>query len=67
MDMVYVVDGSDSISDMDYSKQRHAIKDMIERMDVGENASRVGLVVFSTGIAQVCSDFCPLSNQPVFN
>ncbi|XP_045174634.2 sushi, von Willebrand factor type A, EGF and pentraxin domain-containing protein 1-like [Mercenaria mercenaria] len=53
MDLVLVVDGSDSISRADYSKQRLALKSLVNELHLGPTQSRVGIVVYSTTIAQV--------------
>ncbi|XP_060590417.1 sushi, von Willebrand factor type A, EGF and pentraxin domain-containing protein 1-like [Ruditapes philippinarum] len=53
MDLVLVIDGSDSISAGDYAKQRIAIQALIEELHLGPNKAQVGFVVYSSSIAQV--------------
>ncbi|KAL3842414.1 hypothetical protein ACJMK2_020432, partial [Sinanodonta woodiana] len=52
VDLCLVIDGSDSISKADYDKQRDATANLMTNLDIGENRARVGIVVFSTTIAE---------------
>lgn len=53
MDIVFVLDGSDSITALDYQKQREALTALIQTLHLGPEMARVGLVVYSTTVAQV--------------
>ncbi|WAR01864.1 SVEP1-like protein [Mya arenaria] len=52
MDLVLVLDGSDSISTEDYQTQRVALNELVKGYHLGPKESRVGLVVYSSTIAQ---------------
>ncbi|KAH3884214.1 hypothetical protein DPMN_008189, partial [Dreissena polymorpha] len=52
MDLVLVVDGSDSITAADYQKQREALTDLARHLHLGPREARMGLVVYSSSIAQ---------------
>ncbi|KAL4224587.1 integrin [Mactra antiquata] len=52
MDLVLVVDGSDSILAEDYKKQRSALAALMKELGLGPKQARVGMVVYSTTIAQ---------------
>lgn len=54
MDLVLVVDGSDSITSDEYNKQRAAIAGLMKELHLGPHQARVGIVVYSSTIAQVC-------------
>lgn len=53
MDIVFVLDGSDSITSLDYQKQREALASLVQELHLGSNMARVGLVVYSSDVAQV--------------
>ena len=53
MDLVLVIDGSDSITASDYAKQRLAIQALINELHLGPRQAQVGFVVYSSTIAQV--------------
>lgn len=53
LDLILVVDGSDSILEVDYKKQRLALASLMRELHLGPKESRVGVVVYSTTIAQV--------------
>ncbi|KAK3591868.1 hypothetical protein CHS0354_005070 [Potamilus streckersoni] len=52
VDLCLVVDGSDSISKGDYETQRDATANLMTNLDIGDNRARVGIIVFSTTIAE---------------
>ena len=53
IDLILVVDGSDSISFTDYDKLRYAISHIIPELTLGPRRIRLGIIVYSTRIAQV--------------
>ena len=53
IDVIYLVDGSDSISLPNYNKLRYAISHMIPELDLGPRKVRLGIIVFSSTVAQV--------------
>jgi len=59
MDTIFIIDGSDSISAIDYVKQRKALAAILNELDLGPQQARVGIVVYSSTIAQVV----PLSHD----
>lgn len=56
-DVIFLLDGSDSISDEEFNQQRHFIRRFIQLSDVGPDVIRVGLTVISS----VIGDEVPLS------
>ena len=53
MDLVLVVDGSDSISGPDFKKIKSSITDLISRLDVERDQIWFGLVLYSSNITEV--------------
>ncbi|KAL4224173.1 hypothetical protein ACF0H5_017626 [Mactra antiquata] len=56
-DVIFLLDGSDSISDQEFLEQKQFVRRFIELSDVGPDAIRVGLAVVSSKIG----DELPLS------
>lgn len=56
-DVIFLLDGSDSISDREFNQQREFIRRFIQQSDVSSDAIRVGLTVVSS----VIGDEVPLS------
>ena len=48
-----MLDGSDSITAIDYQKQRETLSSLLADLYLGPDLARVGLVVYSSTIAQV--------------
>ena len=53
IDLMVVIDGSDSITFADYDKLRYALAHIIPDLDLGPRRIRLGFIVYSTNIAQV--------------
>lgn len=52
-DLVFLLDGSDSINDEDWSRGKNFIKRLIDSLPIGRDAIRVGMVVYSTNVGDV--------------
>lgn len=57
MDVIFLLDGSDSISDQEFLQQKEFLRRFVELSDVGPESIRVGLAVVSSKIG----DELPLS------
>ena len=53
MDMIVVVDGSDSISEKDFTTLKTAIVSLLDELTLGEDSVRFGLVLYSANITTV--------------
>lgn len=51
IDIIAVVDGSDSISDQQFQEMRESLKKLAKELNIGPGSSRLGVVVYSSGIA----------------
>lgn len=51
LDVIAVVDGSDSIYDDDYIRLKRALEFIAKNLDIRTNGARMGIVVYSTDIA----------------
>lgn len=47
-DVVVVMDGSDSIADDDFIRQKNFVADLIDNFEIGAESLHVGLIVYST-------------------
>lgn len=47
-DIVFLIDGSDSIGDVDFRRQKNFVANMIDNFEIGKESIHVGIVVFST-------------------
>ncbi|KAH3753954.1 hypothetical protein DPMN_188609 [Dreissena polymorpha] len=56
-DIIFLIDGSDSISDQDYVRLKSFVATLIENFEVSQQAIHVGLIVYSSAIG----DKVPLS------
>ncbi|XP_052673852.1 uncharacterized protein LOC128155962 isoform X3 [Crassostrea angulata] len=52
-DIVFLMDGSDSISDVDFMRQKAFVANMVDNFEISPEAIHVGMVVFSTMIGDV--------------
>lgn len=52
-DIVFLMDGSDSISDVDFMRQKAFVANMIDNFEISPEAIHVGMIVFSTMIGDV--------------
>ncbi|XP_062590013.1 uncharacterized protein LOC134251619 isoform X2 [Saccostrea cucullata] len=52
-DIVFLMDGSDSISDADFMRQKAFVANMVDNFEISPEAIHVGMVVFSTMIGDV--------------
>ncbi|ESO83272.1 hypothetical protein LOTGIDRAFT_236719 [Lottia gigantea] len=55
LEIVALVDGSDSISRDDFVKLKLALASLVEDIDVSENKTRFGLILYSSDITEVIS------------
>lgn len=65
-DIIFVIDGSDSINKVDYETLRLAMEGMVDRLNIGDGNGRMGIVVYSRDIAlevPLSSDKDYLKNQ----
>lgn len=46
-DIIFVIDGSDSINKVDYETLRLAMEGMVDRLNIGDGNGRMGIVVYS--------------------
>ena len=53
MDLVLVIDGSDSISEPDFEKMKSSITGLINRLDIKRDQIWFGLVLYSSDITEV--------------
>ncbi|KAK3083273.1 hypothetical protein FSP39_018154 [Pinctada imbricata] len=51
-DIVFLMDGSDSINDADFIRQKAFVANMIDNFEIGAEAIHVGMVVYSTMIGE---------------
>lgn len=47
---MFLIDGSDSINDMDFRRQKNFVANMIDNFEIGKEYIHAGIVVFSTMI-----------------
>ena len=45
---MFLIDGSDSISDLDYTRLKNFVSTLIDNFEIGPDAIHVGLIVYST-------------------
>ena len=57
LDVVLVVDGSDSITSKDYVTLKNSLVDLMDHLKLAEDQARLGVVLFSSDVA----DQIPLS------
>jgi len=58
-DVIFLLDGSDSISVAEFDQQREFIRRFVEKTDVGPSTIRVGIAVISSSVG----DVLPLSTN----
>ncbi|XP_013384288.1 collagen alpha-4(VI) chain-like [Lingula anatina] len=51
-DIIFILDGSGSVSTPDFAKQLQFIKSLVRKFDVGPNAVKVGVLQYSTNTVQ---------------
>ena len=51
-DIVFVIDGSDSISDEDFVRLKNFVANLIDNFEIGPDAIHVGMIVFSTLVGE---------------
>ena len=49
---MFVIDGSDSISDGDYVRLKNFVANLIDNFEIGPDAIHVGMIVYSTLIGE---------------
>ena len=47
-DIIFLIDGSNSIGDVDFQRQKNFVINMIDNFEIGKDYIHVGIVVFST-------------------
>ncbi|XP_052081147.1 cartilage matrix protein-like [Mytilus californianus] len=52
-DIIFLIDGSNSITDADFRQQKHFVANMIDNFKIGKDFVRVGIVVFSSTIGDI--------------
>lgn len=52
-DIVFLIDGSNSMSNADFRKQKNFVANMIDNFEIGKEFIHVGIVVFSTVIGDI--------------
>lgn len=62
IDVVFVIDGSDSISESDFQTLRTSISRIVDGFHIGSGETRMGIIVYSKGVAFSV----PLSYDPVY-
>lgn len=62
IDVVFVIDGSDSISQGDFETLRKSISRIVDGFHIGSGETRMGIIVYSKGVAFSV----PLSYDPVY-
>ncbi|XP_046580716.1 SCO-spondin-like isoform X5 [Haliotis rubra] len=53
LEIVAVVDGSDSISTIDFQTLKHTLLSMVDQLNINDNNQRFGVVLYSTNISAV--------------
>ncbi|XP_048241497.1 SCO-spondin-like isoform X8 [Haliotis rufescens] len=53
LEIVAVVDGSDSISAIDFQTLKHTLLTMVDQLNINDNNQRFGVVLYSTNISAV--------------
>ncbi|XP_036361191.1 matrilin-3-like isoform X4 [Octopus sinensis] len=53
VDVVILLDGSDSISDNDWVRSKNFVKELIGSFDIGLNTIHIGIIVYSSNIGDV--------------
>ncbi|KAL3856121.1 hypothetical protein ACJMK2_015314 [Sinanodonta woodiana] len=51
-DIVFVIDGSDSISDPDFSRLKNFVANLIDNFEISPQAIHIGMIVYSTLIGE---------------
>ena len=51
-DIVFVIDGSDSISDPDFIRLKNFVANLIDNFEIGSSAIHVGMIVYSTLVGE---------------
>lgn len=51
-DIVFVVDGSDSINDVDFVRLKTFVANLIDNFEIGPDAIHVGIIVYSTLVGE---------------
>lgn len=52
-DVIFALDSSDSVGDVDYVKQADFVKDIVRTFDISPNKTRVGSILYSDQIEQM--------------
>ncbi|XP_052826155.1 protein PIF isoform X1 [Octopus bimaculoides] len=53
VDVIILIDGSDSISDNDWVRSKNFVKELIDSFDIGQDTIHVGIIVYSSNIGDV--------------
>ena len=61
-DIVFVVDGSDSINDADFVRLKTFVANLIDNFEIGADAIHVGIIVYSTLIGDKVGVVCSFNS-----